>query len=123
MAPCAQTQFATAPCVRTQLARRLRSDAVATAYAFRTRSVRAFAFWTQLARQLRSDATATAYAFRTRSVRASAHLDAARVIRTKNVMANSDRTTPVTAPRVQTQLSRRLHSDAAVTALKIAAKP
>jgi len=72
MVPYAQTQFATAPCVRTQLARRLRSDAAATAYALRTRSVRAFAFWTQLSRQLRSDATATAYAFRTRSVKASA---------------------------------------------------
>ena len=87
MAPCAQMQFATAPCV-----------------------------WTQLSRQLRSDATATAYAFRTRSDRASAHLEAARVIRTKNVMANSDRTTPVTAPRVRTQLSRRLRSDATATA-------
>jgi len=51
------------------------------------------------------------------------HLDVASIIRTKNVMANSDRTTPVTAPRVQMQLSIRLHSDAAVTALKIAAKP
>jgi len=51
------------------------------------------------------------------------HLDAASIIRTKNVIANSDRTTPVTALPVQTQLSMRLYSDAAVTALKIAAKP
>jgi len=43
-------------------------------------------------------------------------LDAARVFRTQNVMANSVWTTPVTAPRVQTQLSRRLRSDAAAMA-------
>jgi len=70
MALCTPTQFATAPCVRMQLARGLHSDAAAMAYAFRTRSVRAFAFWMQLSRQLHSDPTATAYAFRMRSVRA-----------------------------------------------------
>ena len=161
MAPCTQTEFATAPYVRTQLARRLHSDATATVYAFRTRSVRAFAFWTHLSRQLRLDAAVKATAFGRNchgicppdeecqgiclldaAVKATAfgrnchgiclpdekcqgicHLDAASVIRTKNIMANSDRTMPVTAPHVQMQLSIRLHSDAAVTALKIAAKP
>jgi len=48
MAPCVQTQHATAPCVRMQLTRRLHSDAIATAYSIQTRSVRAFAFRTQL---------------------------------------------------------------------------
>ena len=37
-----RTPLTMAPCVRTQLSGRLRSDATATAYAFRRRSVRAF---------------------------------------------------------------------------------
>jgi len=49
------------------------------------------------------------------------HLDATRVVRTKNVMANSDWTMPITATCIQMQLSMRRYSDAAVTALKIAA--
>ena len=50
-------------------------------------------------------------------------LGAAYALRTQKGMENGVRTTPATAARVQTQLSSRLRSDAAVTALKIAAKP
>jgi len=46
-------------------------------------------------------------------------LDAARVFHTQNVMAISIRTTPVTAPRIRKQLSRRLRSDTAAMAYAI----
>ena len=61
-------------------------------------------------------AAATAYAFRMRSVMATA-------LGTQGVKADGIQMEPATAPRVQTQLSRQLHSDPVVTALNIAEKP
>ena len=117
----------------------MRPDAAATAYTFCTRSVRAFAFWTQCVSSIhrmswrmhpddacygttQPDAAVKVTAFRRtcygicrldEECQGICILDVARVFHTENVMANSIQMTPVTAPHVRTQLSRRLPSDAA----------
>jgi len=130
MANSIRTTPVTAPRVRTRLARRLRSDAAAMAYAIWTSSVRAFAIQTKrvsyrrrVSRQMSSLRGVSGHLPSGRSARLTdaecqgkclpyevcqgiCHPDAARVLQTQSVKANVVRTTHATASAFWTRSVR-----------------